>query len=187
MAETLEPLTEEALLGLSEEQLLQMVLQGEVSDSNTGSDSTSGSDSTPAPVARAVRLRRQELANSNYYALRSFRLRVTVAEVYGDIPKELFVFRRHPLNPTTGETLDEFATVASVADLAEYPVGQPDPAAGLPFFRRDSFEVDVRSTADAESVWSAVQQEVAALVAALNRLDTLAQTEDAWIGTPPDA
>lgn len=136
-------------------------------------------------MARAIRLTRLDIKNANHYHLRGFRLRVEVAEVSGGMDRNVFLYRRHPPDPRTGEIVDEFATVCSFPDLAEYPVGDPSTTTDLPFLRKDFVELDVRSTRDCELVWETIRSQACALAAALDRADVLQEVETVWCGIPP--
>ncbi len=138
---------------------------------------------TTAP--RAIQLKRYEMKNANHYHLSVFRLRVEVADVLGMEP-QVFKFRRHDPDAVTGEVRDEFLGVATAVDMSEYPVGAPDPDNAQPFFRKDNFEIDLRSTKDYEDAWDLILREVCVLRAALNRAEELVVAETAWCGDPPE-
>jgi hypothetical protein len=108
-----------------------------------------------------------------------------VAEVTDDMTEHVFVYRRHPPDPYTGDIFDEFCTVASPVDLSEYPIGAPDPELPFPFFRKNFIEVDVRSAAAFEDTWNLIVQQVCALVEALDAMDILVQDDEAICGVLP--
>ena len=138
-------------------------------------------------MARGIKLRRAQIKNANHWHLRGFRLDVRVMEAIGGMDQYVFVFRRHPPDPYTGVIFDEFCGVASVVDLAEYPVGAPDPDSGThPFFRSDHVCLDVRSSAHHDEVWLSIQNEVCNLVEALDRFDILEVAEEIWCGEQPE-
>jgi hypothetical protein len=138
-------------------------------------------------MPRGIQLRRLEIQNANHWHLRVFRLRIEVAQIFGDMPRHVFVYRRRPANPYTGEIFDEFCAVASVVDLSEYPAGAPDPDGSSPFFRQDFIEVDLPSQVEFEKFWELIQTHVCALVDRLNLADQLVMTEAIWCGDqPPD-
>jgi len=136
-------------------------------------------------MARGIRLTRHSVKNANHWHLRAFRLRIEVAETSPDMSRYVFVYRRHPPDPYTGEVFDEFCTVASPVDMSEYPVGAPDPNLPFPFFRKDFIEVDVRSLKDFDETWDLVVKQVCVLTQALDDMENLVQDEEAVCGTLP--
>ena len=133
---------------------------------------------------RCLRLQRYAVSGINATLYSAYRVRVEVIEAEG-LDTNVFVYRRGSPDPYTGETTDTFFTVASHVDLAETPVGAPAPGVTPPLFRLRFAELDFRTTRDADEFWSAVQQELANLILALNRLDELTLTDDLWIPSPP--
>ena len=136
-------------------------------------------------AARGIKLQRYQIANAPHLSMHGFRLRIQVAAVAGDMPPDVFVYYRRPADPHTGEIVDDFQTVASFVDLAEYPALSPNPELS-PFFRLDYIEVDVRSVAHYQEVWQMIQAAVNSLIAALNRADQMVLAEEVWIGEPND-
>lgn len=135
---------------------------------------------------RAIELRRSEMAYANHFHLRGFRIRVeAVAAV--DMPREVFLFSRSPVDPNTGDQTDVFETVCSFPDLSVYPALAPDPSLGLPYFRKAVVELDWPSTRDVEAFWVLVQNQVCELREALNRAEVLVVTGSAWCGPEPTA
>lgn len=129
-------------------------------------------------MARGLKLQRYAIENANHYHLRVFRLKVVAVEPFDGMTEYVFVYRRHPVNPYTGEYFDEFCGVASATDLAEYPIGAPDPNAGThPFFLSDRFEIDLRSQTHYDQVWELIKDEVCTLITVLNLADNLVVEE----------
>ena len=136
-------------------------------------------------AARGIQLRRFEIKNCNHLSIHGFRIRVEVIATDGDTPKEVFVYRQHPVDSHTGLVPPpDFQTVASFVDLADYPADAPNPDNDLPFFRLAYVELDVRSVAHYHEVWAWIQRQTAGLVAAMNTADNLVPVEDLWIGEP---
>ena len=131
-------------------------------------------------MARGIQLVRSELQNANHLHIHGFRLRIEVGDVNGDMPRHVFVYRRNPPHPVTGDIEDTFMTVASFVDISEFPAEAP--GNDSPYFRKDFIEVDVRSTRDFDAVWSLIHAQVCELVSALNRADLLIVTETTWCG-----
>ena len=136
-------------------------------------------------MARGLRLKRFSIKNANHWHLRVFRLRIEVTETTSDMTPFVFVYRRHPADPFTGDIFDEFCTVASPVDLVEYPVGQPNVEKPFPFFRKDFIEVDLRSQRDFDKFWDLVSQEVCRLVEALGIADILINDDEIVCGELP--
>lgn len=114
-----------------------------------------------------------------------YRYVVRVVEA-AEMPKEIFVFQRKPGSAGVEGALytDDFANIASPADLEEYPLDAPDnPSA--PFFRKDEIDLVFRSEEIGTEAWAGILSEVAGLVEALNYMDDLSQVEEVTIGTPP--
>lgn len=126
------------------------------------------------------------MTNVNYQWAGAFRLRVEASDPTGSgADPNVFVYRRDPVNPYTGEANDTFFAVASPVDLAEYPVGDPDPDAQFPFFRLDYVELDFRAVSQAREVWELVREGVCNLLAALEKLEQLQAVEEVWVCADP--
>lgn len=136
---------------------------------------------------RGIQLKRYRIRNANHWHLRGFRLRIEVFDHTDNVDPAVFVYRRHPPDPATGQSQDEWVAVASVVDLSEYPAGEPDPAGATPFFRRTWVEVDVRSESDYKAIWDTVKAEIDNLLHALDRFEDLEEAESVWIGTPRES
>lgn len=136
-------------------------------------------------MARRVHLVKTASTLVNVTWAGALRVRIEATEAEG-LEKEVFVFRRNPLNPYTSDQLDEFMTVASPVDMSEYPIGEPDVDKAYPFFRKSVVELDFRSTLLADEAWMLIVEEVRVLTEALDRLEDLQPAEDMWIPTPPD-
>lgn len=138
-------------------------------------------------MARALKLLRLDAGdNVNYEYLSAYRIRIEVEQAT-DMDDRVFLYRRDPINPHTGETRDTFFTVCSPVDMEDFPPEDPDPAKQYPFFRRNWVELDFRATGPAEEFWQLVQRELNTLIFALNRLEQLKTRESVWVGAgPPD-
>lgn len=138
-------------------------------------------------ATRGLTLTRLGVTEINYRWAGAHRIRVEASDPRGGMDPNVFLWRRDPYDPTTGETLDVALTVCSPVDLADYPAGAPDASTPYPFFRRDYFEVDVRATRLADDLWAAVQVAVGVLCEALDRLEALTPVAAAECGAPPEA
>lgn len=142
------------------------------------SSSSSSSASSEAP-RRGIRLRRAAQERFVANAVDGFRFTVTAHSAF-DMPNEIFLYLRRPLDPTTGEEADEFTSVCSVPDLEEYPANGP--TGTPPFFRAAEIDLVFRSQTEADEAWAVIQREVEVLVRTLNLTDELAAEADVEIG-----
>jgi len=86
----------------------------------------------------------------------------------------------------TNLSCDAFQAVAGPPQLAAIPAGEPDPELSWPYYRLNYVELDVASTAQADEIWNEIQDEVNALVSAMERLTQLQAVQDVWCPGPPD-
>lgn len=139
-------------------------------------------------MARRLKLTRSELQHVNYQYLGAFRLRVDASDPSDSgADPNVFLYNRRPVNPYNGSQDDDFMSIAGPADMAEYPVGEPNGNTTYPFFRLDYFEIDFRATAQAEEAWVIIVTEVDALLKALDRMEQLTPTVEVWVGGQPDS
>lgn len=133
-------------------------------------------------MARSIKLTRYQVEPVENADLQAFRLRV-VAEDASNTNQDVnvFLYLRKPLNPYTNRRDDVFYAVASPADMADYPVGAPDPDQAYPFFRLPYVELDLRSQSLVEDVWKIIQEEVGNLLTALERMDQLSQVQEIFL------
>ncbi len=94
-----------------------------------------------------------------------------------NMPAEIFLFRRTTKDPNTGLAFDEFIQVCSPDDLVTYPVGNPDYNLDFPFFRKSVIDALYPTRQKAEATWEDIQRQVADLIAEMNAMDVLSQTE----------
>jgi hypothetical protein len=135
-------------------------------------------------MARNVQLVRAPIEDSVHKHLHTFRIRISIGDVEGDMPKDVFVHRRHPTDPYDGTVFDEFCTVASPAHLGLYPPIDPDPERGFPFFRKDHMDVDVQSQTEFDEVWETILNAVCDLAQVLDLLDDMELQETFFCGSP---
>ena len=111
----------------------------------------------------------------------AFRLRITAKnEVL--MPRHIFGHQRTLVNPYDGTQADEFCFIASPFDAVIYPIGEPNLTQSPQYFRKDSIDILLPSTAAVDDVWSAIQEQVNGLIEAYNRLDTLELSETVRLG-----
>lgn len=138
-------------------------------------------------MSRRLKLVKKGVTNINYLWVGAFRLRVECSDP-SDSGADPYVFlhRRDPINAYTGTADDVFFAVASPVDLAEYPVGEPNGQTAYPIFRLDYFEIDLRAASLVDEVWTTVVNEVTALLAALEKLESLVEEAAVWVGSEPE-
>ena len=113
----------------------------------------------------------------------SYRMRVEVSDPDGTgADPDIFVYLRGLPNPYDDAIDDYLQGIAGVADLSEYPVGEPNTHTTYPMYRLAYFELDFRSIHLAQAVWATVLAEAAILLKALDLADTLALTDTVEVG-----
>lgn len=98
----------------------------------------------------------------------SHRLQMWV-DTYVDMDPEIFVYQRKQPVPPAVDEYDEYCNIASAADMAEYPVDNPDPELP-PFFRKTSIDILFRSV---NLMYTSIQRMEADIQALINNLDFL--------------
>lgn len=117
---------------------------------------------------------RIQWASSYYQYGRDHAVRIRITAVAScDMPTHVFAYRCLPTNPETGAAAATFSHVCSPVDLAEYPEDAPVPGASPQWFRATFVDILVRSTAEAANFLALVREDLRALKAALDRIDTL--------------
>jgi hypothetical protein len=138
-------------------------------------------------TTRRIRLTRYAAVNVNYTYYGAYRMQVAVTSVQGDdLDKYIFIYKRNPVSPYTGEGCDEFLAVAGPSQMGDVPAGAPDPDKNWPFYRLDSVELDFMAAAQAEQAWEDIQEEVCRLVAGMDDLEKLQAISDVWCPSAPD-
>lgn len=132
-------------------------------------------------MARGLRLQRSEVVNVDYVYLGAFRLRVDVVDAH-DMDDRIFLWRRGPVDPYTGEPTDNFFTLCSAVDMSEFPGDAPDANKAYPFFRRNWVELDFRAVSQAEEAWRLFQERANVLIESLNILERLVVTQTVQCG-----
>ncbi len=127
----------------------------------------------------SLTLVRQGVTRTEAPDLGVFRLTITLDDVVG-INENIFVFRAEatPASPP-GDLTYKFTNVASVADMADYPVNAPNEDNEYPFFRMNTVTLDFRSLADLEYGWDEIRNRVQSLLTATTMLDDLSIQEEA--------
>lgn len=139
-------------------------------------------------MARRIQLTKSETNTVVFNNYGAYRLRIDVTDFEGnDIDGNIFIYQRNPPSPYTDLSTDSFEAVAGPPQLADIPAGAPDPNQSWPYYRLNYVELDVASTQQADAIWNEIQAEVAVLIEAMNRLDTLQVTQVLWIPSAPDS
>lgn len=136
-------------------------------------------------MARRLKLTKSEVVNANFQYLGAVCLRVEAedAENTGADPN-VFMYLRAPQNPYDGSTNDVFHAIASPADMAEYPAGQPSSNTRYPFYRLPYIELYFRAVSQLNDAWTTIVSEVGTLQHALDVLERLTPTEEVTVGDP---
>lgn len=134
-------------------------------------------------MGRGLRLERLGTRRPNFWRDAVVRTRIRVVETFGDVPAEVFVFERRPVNSVTGDIEDLFQSVASPVDLTLFPVDAPDPQLSDAFFRKSFVEVDLYSQEEFDQFWSLLSTHVCALLDALDATDRMGVKEEVGCGT----
>lgn len=139
-------------------------------------------------MTRRIQLTRYAATRVQFNNYGAYRMRIEVTSVEGpDLDEFIFIYKRNPPSAYTTLSCDNFEAVAGPPQLSAYPAGEPDPDNGWPYYRLNYVELDVASTAQADSIWNEIQSEVCVLVDAMTRLTELQAVEDVWCPGPPDS
>jgi len=106
----------------------------------------------------------------------AFRMVATVTAADG-IDLNLFVYQRLTLEPVTQTTGDVFIKVASPSDIEEYPVGNPNPNASVPYYRLSQVDLIFRNVDLMTETWDAIVEDLQGLGRAQTAINLL-QAED---------
>lgn len=110
----------------------------------------------------AVKLRRLAPTSKDVRRLKSTRLRVEVAETDGH-DSNIFLWQSYGVNQYyDNANIDVPVGVCTLGDMAQVPVGAP--VGDSPLFRRDYFDVYVRTKRIADDVWNAILEDVSKLL-----------------------
>ena len=116
--------------------------------------------------------------SSEQKSLFGFALRVVVTNAV-DMPAEVFIFQRGATPaPAIGETVrDGFVAIADPVDLEELPVGAPDLANEIPYYRLAEVTLAFRSMLDLEDTRQLIANDLQMLVHSLQAMDTFELTD----------
>lgn len=113
-----------------------------------------------------------------------FRVSVecTAAE---NMPIEIFLHRRSPVDAEQDQYKDDFMTVCGVYDFSAYPVNNPDPEASHPYFRKATADFLTPSLETAQQAIAKIREYVTHLCRVQSWLDTLSDSSTEWIPDSP--
>jgi hypothetical protein len=137
-------------------------------------------------MERGLRLQRSEMTRRNTVGLGVFRVRWDIVDVL-NMPAEVFLYRRRPPHPKDPTPVDDFMTVCSAPDLADYPAAEPTLETDLPFFRLNYVEMDFRAVSEADSTTPIIEKALLRLIDALKAADDLSLIGDGWVGDEPES
>ena len=139
-------------------------------------------------MSRRLLVTRSEVSNVTFTEVGAFRMRIDVTDPsQSGTDTHVLLFNQRPSNPHEADDVADFIGVASVPDLAEYPIGQPTDSTTYPIFRLSSVTLDFLTLEMANEVYQNILAEISALIVALNKFDTLESTSHVWIGGEPDS
>lgn len=97
------------------------------------------------------------------------RIRIQLSDAE-NVPLELFAYR---LSPQNADFKAQFSHVCSPNDIEEYPANQASADGSPPWFRLSYVDLIFRSTAEANSLLSVVQEDILRLLRTLDRMAAL--------------
>jgi hypothetical protein len=100
--------------------------------------------------------------------IQGYRMVVDASAQCGGMDPNIFVYQNQIL--PQGE-VNTFTNVASAADMAEYPVGAPNP--GGVWFRGCHIDLIFRNITLADDAWKCIKEDVDALINTLGVMETL--------------
>lgn len=113
-----------------------------------------------------------KITSSPYITEKTDGQRLRIEACAGGLSDKIFAYRMLPVDVGGGQAA-YFSHVCSSVDLAEYPEDAPVPGHSPQWLRVQYVDVLVRSTAEADDFLAVVKQDVATLVASLDRQETL--------------
>ena len=139
-------------------------------------------------MAHRIRLARYAVENIQWLYFGAYRMRVEATEVEGDgLDKYNFIYQRGTMNQYLGQYCDEFVAIAGPSQIADIPIGEPDPERYYPYYRLDYMECDFTAESLALEVWEVIQREAAILCQGMARFQQLSAVEDVWVPSAPES
>ena len=144
------------------------------SSSNSTSSASSSSSSSEGPRAPYVVLTKRITLVDEENG--THRMQVWVSEVSDDIPYKILVYQKYPSVPDyTEQPEDIFVHVASFADLAAFPVDEPDGRS--PYYRMYYYDILFDTLVLLEECWEITVAHVQLLVEDIARVAGLPPIE----------
>jgi hypothetical protein len=103
------------------------------------------------------------------------RIQMWVAETSNNIPPHIFVYQRIPVVPLDQEPSSLFVHMASYADLADFPEGEPN--GDSPFFRKYYADLVFDALPYMNTTWERICRMVRLLVEDICRLNRMPPAE----------
>lgn len=140
----------------------------------------------PSPSNRRIQLT-WAVSRYNLHGTDGVRVRIEAVNAE-EMPNKIFAYLLLPMLPGAGARTGAFSHVCSPTDLAEYPEDDPIPGHRPEWFRLNYIDVHLRSRSEAKKLIQDVTDDVNALKATLDLMDTLLPGGNVWIGgaPPPD-
>jgi len=109
--------------------------------------------------------------NTNQEADGEYRLQIWVHEHTAETDPNIFVYQHKPTLPDDTRNPNPFSNIASVGDLEEYPLDEPN-STQRPFFRKTFCDILFRDPELMSRVWGQIKIDVVQLMDNLNQLET---------------
>ena len=107
-----------------------------------------------------------------------YRLQIWVHEHTAETDPNIFVYQQKPTLPDDPSNPQPFSNIASVGDMEEYPLNEPN-SSKRPFFRKYYCDILFRDPALMARIWGQIKTDVSQLMENLNKLET--STEDSTV------
>lgn len=115
----------------------------------------------------------------------TLRMRIVASDAE-NMPNEIFLHQRIPVDLSAGETQDEFLAICSPFDLSAYPVGDPADGQSPAFFRKAEIDVLLPGIDTSNAFLAEVVAQVSHLTELLQGLDRLETGQSVWCPSAPD-
>lgn len=145
--------------------------------------SSSSSSSAAAGGTIGVYLQRDVQERFQTNVIDGFRWKVTAVGATG-MTDHIFRYLRRPLDVAAGTTVDEFDGVCSPPDLEEFGENNPVPDREPKFLRLNYVDLVFRSQHEADEAWTALSEDVAALVETLKVMERTVPAQTLAVGDP---
>jgi len=134
-------------------------------------------------MGRGVGLTVQTQQIEDAYRFGVYRIRIEAHDAV-DMPEEVFMYLRRPVNAARAEEADYFDGVASPVDLGQYPVDEPNLEQSYQFFRKNYVVLDFASASVALAKLAEIEAAVQTLIDGVNATDHLVPCKEIRLGDP---